>query len=198
VVDKGSVHKGWVVAWRGSAKDVRDSGLVAYVEDGHDALKDLLGFGERERICRGERVRRHAIGIGDGVEGRRAARPGVEMADDAVGLSGRVQHDCAEAVVGDVADERGEDLVVGDVGALTGGLVEAEATEPVEFEVGCEVLGVAVPREEVQHWRAARGRRKAALDELAHCGACGVGNGSPRSASAAARRRRLAARMEGG
>jgi len=145
VVDKGSVHKGWVVAWRGSAKDVRDSGLVAYVEDGHDALKDLLGFGERERICRGERVRRHAIGIGDGVEGRRAARPGVEMADDAVGLSGRVQHDCAEAVVGDVADERGEDLVVGDVGALTGGLVEAEATEPVEFEVGCEVLGVAVP-----------------------------------------------------
>jgi len=48
-------------------------------------------------------------------------------------------------VVGDVAKERGEDRVVGDVGAVTGGLVEADATEPVEFEVGCEVLGVGVP-----------------------------------------------------
>jgi len=78
------------VAWRGPAKEVRDSGLVAYVEDGHNALKDLLGFGEHERIRRGEHVRRHAIGIGDGVEGRRAARPGVEMADNAVGLARRV------------------------------------------------------------------------------------------------------------
>jgi len=30
VVDKGPVHKGGVVAWRGPAEDVRDPGLVAY------------------------------------------------------------------------------------------------------------------------------------------------------------------------
>ena len=38
----------------------------------------------------------------------------------------------------------------------------------------------------------------AALDELVHCGASGAGSGSPWRACAAARRRRLAARMEGG
>jgi len=56
------------------------------------------------------------------------------MADDAVGLAGRVQHNRAEAVVGDVEDERGEDLLVGYVEALIGGVVEAEAAETVEFE----------------------------------------------------------------
>jgi len=63
-------------------------------------------------------------------------------------------------VVGDVEEERGEDLLVGYVEALIGGVVEAEGAETVEFEVGCEVLGVAVPREEVQHRRAAGGRRR--------------------------------------
>jgi len=119
------------------------------------------------------------------------------MADDAVGLAGRVQHNRAEAVVGNVEDERGEDLLVGYVEALIGGVVEAEAAETVEFEVRCEVFGVGVPREEVKHQKAAGGWLGAALDELAHCGAGGVGSGSPRSACAVARRRRLAARTEG-
>ena len=144
VVDKGPVHKRGVVAWRGPAEDVRDPGLVAYVEDGRNALKDLLGFSEHERIRRGERVCRYAVGIGSGVEGHWAAWPVVEMADDAVGLAGRVHHDRAELVVGDVAKERGEDSVVGDVGVEAGSLVEADAVESVEVEMGRKVLGVGV------------------------------------------------------
>ena len=122
---------------------------TAYVEDSRNALRDLLGLGKRERIRRGERVRRYAVGIGSGVEGRWAAWTIIEMADDAVGLAGRVHHDRAELVVGDVAKERGEDSVISDVGVEAGSLVEADAIEPVEVEMGREVLGVGVAGEEV-------------------------------------------------
>jgi len=77
-----SIKEGsWCGAQRGPAEDVRDPGLVAYVEDdSRNALKDLLGLrlGERERIRRGKRVCRYAVGIGSGVEGRWAARPVIE------------------------------------------------------------------------------------------------------------------------
>jgi len=81
------------------------------------------------------------------------------MADDAVGLAGWVHHDRAELVVGDVAKERGEDSVVSDVGVDAGSLVEANAVESVEVEMGREVLGVGMAGEEVQHWAAGGGWR---------------------------------------
>ena len=52
-------------------------------------------------------------------------------------------------MVGDVAEEQGEDSVVGDVGIEAGSLVEADAVEPLEVEMGREVLGVGVAGEEV-------------------------------------------------